>query len=90
MRRVALFMEGQTEQILVRHIIQATVNSSDLGFQCLRISGRKLERVPYRYGDITRKIYVLLINVGNDESVISAVRDRKQGLAERGLSLIHI
>lgn len=88
MRRVALFMEGQTEQVLVRHIIRLAVDNSDLGFDCLRLSGGELKHAPFRYGDTTCKIYVLLINVGNDESVITAVRDRKQGLTKKGYEII--
>ena len=88
MRRLAVFTEGQTEQVLVRHIVGRVVDHSDLGFDCLRISGTRHERVPFRYGDTSRQIYILLFNVGNDESVITAVRDRKQGLAEKGYEII--
>ena len=88
MRRVAVFTEGQTEQVLVRHIVERVVDNSDLGFDCLRISGKRDERVPFRHGDTNRRIYIQLINVGNDESVITAVRDRKQGLAKKGYEII--
>jgi len=88
MRRVAVFTEGQTEQVLVRHIIELVVDNSNLGFNCLRISGNGFKRVLYRYGDTSREIYVLLVNVGNDESVITAVSDRKQGLTAKGYEII--
>ena len=88
MRRVAVFTEGQTEQVLVRHIVERVVDNSDLGFDCLRISGKRNERVRSKYGDTNRKIYILLINVGNDESVITAVRDRKQDLTKKGYEII--
>jgi len=87
-RRIAVFTEGQTEQVLVRHIVLRVVDNSKLGFLCLRISGKQHERVPYSYGDENSETYIVMLNVGNDESVITAVQDRKQGLTKKGFQII--
>lgn len=64
------------------------VDNSKLGFDCFRISGKRNERVRYTYGDKNSEIYIVMLNVGNDESVITAVQDRKKGLKEKGFQII--
>jgi len=88
MKKVAIFTEGQAELIFVREVLLRFFNPSKLSFKCTKLCAQSFIDVPYDYSCPEPEIHFLLINVQNDERVISAIKDREKGLIERGYEKI--
>lgn len=88
MRKVAVFVEGQSEQIFVRSLLERTLDPGVLSFGCLRLYADRLSPVPYSYPNPSAAVYFLIVDVGNDERVLSAVKEREQNLFRRGYERI--
>lgn len=81
-------MEGQSELIFVRHLLEWLIPAQDLSFECLRLHASRLDSVPYKHSPPDAKVHYLLVNVGNDSSVITAIKDREQSLFDKGYSAV--
>lgn len=89
--KVAVFVEGQTEQIFVSNFLLKWYNYDDsiLGFECIASQKTTLFRGDYTtYGSSTSKNFFLVRNVGNDESVISRMAEEASKMTEKGYRLI--
>jgi len=49
MKKVAVFVEGQGEQVFVRHLLYYLLEPTKFSFECLRLRSENLEEVPYAY-----------------------------------------
>ena len=75
-RKVAVFVEGQSEYIFVRDFLCGWYNydSSLLGIECFSLRSDRFHSVPYPFGDRESYNYYQIVNVGNDRSVLSKMQ----------------
>jgi hypothetical protein len=78
MKKVAVFVEGQGEQVFVRHLLYYLLEPTKLSFECLRLRSENLEEVPYAYENKPAEVYFLIINTQGDGSVLPAIKKREQ------------
>ena len=88
MKKIAVFVEGQGEQLFVRHLLYYLLEPAKLSFECLRLRARTLEEVPYAYENERAEVYFLIINTQGDGSVLPAIKRREQGLFAQGFHKI--
>lgn len=72
-RKVAVFVEGQSEYVFVRDFLCRWYNydSSLLGIECFSLRSDRYNSEPYPFGDRESDNFYQIVNVGNDRSVIS-------------------
>jgi hypothetical protein len=88
MRRVVVFVEGQTELIFVRELLLRWYVYS-VNIECLQfLKGGNLGPAPYSFTSPNADVYFLIINVGNDQKVLSAILDREKSLFDQGFERI--
>lgn len=88
MKKVAVFVEGQAELILVRELLIKMYNYQNVGINCYNLICDNLQYTPHPYGDKTAQNYYMIVNVGNDNSVLSKIFARASGLYEKGFTKI--
>jgi hypothetical protein len=88
MRRVAIFTEGQSALIFVRNLLLLIIDNSVLSFQCLKLLSDREHDVPYTYGNPNPSVHFLIVDVGNDSKVLSAIKDREKFLVNKGYEKI--
>ena len=84
MIKIALFTEGQTEQIFVRSLLFQVIDNSKLSLDCIKLHGGGEISVPFPYICPDPKVHFLIIDVGNDNRVLSAIGEREERLFEAG------
>lgn len=84
MKKVAIFTEGQTEQIFVRHFLEEKIGWDKVSFRCLKLHANTFHEVPFRHCSPNADVYFLILNVGNDEKVLSAIKEREKNLFKNG------
>lgn len=99
-RKVAVFVEGQTEMIFVRELLVKWYDyeSSKVGFECICLRENKNVQSPYPFGDLNSENYFQIVSVGNDNSygqgksissnVASVLMKRAERLNGAGFQLI--
>ena len=88
MTKVAVFVEGQGEQILARTLVLLASGYSGVHVECVRLCGDTMKRSPFTFGPADAAVFYLIVDVGNDERVVSAINEREGGLAHRGYQVI--
>ena len=90
MRKVALFVEGQAEQIFVREFLLRwyDYDTNRLGINCLKLVAESLSQAEYDYGNEESEDYYQIINAGNDNKTLSAMLRRAKGLVGAGYEWI--
>jgi len=91
MKKLAIFVEGQTEQIFIDRFLREFIANSTLSIESVEASGGK--KCP-RFTEIIAsdtvtpdtKYYVLIFNSCTDNRVISDIRERYNDLKENGYS----
>ena len=89
MSKVAIFVEGQSEQIFICHLLLQTIDCSKVSFKCLRLYAGKT--VPIRRFDFPNphaEMSFLIVNVGQDEKVLSEIKEREEDLIKQGFDRI--
>ena len=84
MKKVAIFVEGQGEQIFVRHLLNYLIEPTKFSFECLCLRAGNLDRVPYTYKNEHAEVHFLIINAQGDGSVLPAIKKREKGLLREG------
>lgn len=89
-RKVAVFVEGQTELVFVRDFLRNwyAYDETVLGFDCVTLFGNDMKTVPFSCGTEESENYYLIVNIGNDRSVLSKMLGRMSSLQERGYVLV--
>lgn len=91
MKKLAVFVEGQTEQIFVKRLIEEIAGAKKVHFHLLRGVGGK--RQPRRFLQMSTReslngphggYYVMIFDSQNDGRVASDIRERYDGLVEKG------
>ena len=88
MRKVAIFTEGQSEQIFIRHLLLQTMDCSKISFRCLRLYAGRDIPAKYDYLNPNAEINFLIVNVGQDEKVLSILKEREANLIRKGFERI--
>ena len=72
-RKVAVFVEGQSEYVFVRDFLCRwyDYDSSVLGIECFSLRSDRYNSEPYPFGNRESINYYQIVNVGNDRSVLS-------------------
>lgn len=90
-KKIAVFVEGQTELIFVSDFLIKwyKYNPKIIGFNCLASQGTRLFQGGYSsFGNENSELYYIIQNVGNDESVISKILEETAHLVTKGYELI--
>ncbi len=88
MRKVAIFVEGQTEQIFTRHVLLKILDSSKLRIEFRKFIGNVLHKALPDHANAHAKVYFLVIDAGNDEKVLTHIKERERGLFENGFERV--
>jgi len=92
MKKLAIFVEGQTEQIFVEKLLKEIAGKNNIVIDILLLSGKRHQRNIHliEKNNITTqtKFYVLIYNSSNDEQVVSDMRDQCISLAANGYERI--
>lgn len=92
MKRLAIFVEGQTEKIFVRKLLEEIAGKSNIAIAEQDMKGKQNSRfTALTMSDpvtAQTKYYVLICNSGSDNSVVSDIRDQYASLASSGYSKI--
>lgn len=88
MKKVAIFVEGQAELILVREFLLRFYEYQNIRIECFTLLNDNLDSAPYNHGDKDAANFYMIINVGNDNAVLSKIKSRAQGLCNSGFHKI--
>lgn len=92
MRKLAIFVEGQTEQIFVREFLKSFASQHSIIIDEAVIGGkkkiRKVTLIKTQPPSQETKFYILIYVSGQDESVTSDIRDQHFSLTENGYEKI--
>ena len=90
MRKVAVFVEGQTELVFVREFLLKwfVYDGNQIGFECYNLENNDTHPTAFAYGSEQSENYYLIVNVGNDNSVLSAIKTRLQLLLNKGYQVV--
>jgi len=91
MKKLAIFVEGQTEQIFIDRFLREFIKSSSLAIESVEASGgKKCSRfttiIASEISTPETKYKVLIFNSCTDNRVISDIRERYEGLKNNGYS----
>lgn len=89
MRKIALFVEGQTELVVVREYLLRWFNYSDISIECRTLfTDGKFHTAPYDFPTPTPQYFFQIINVGNDNAVLSRILKREEYMWNEGYEKI--
>ena len=93
MRRLAIFVEGLTEELFVERFLTETTRNRGVRIEKLRASGgkvakRSFTRVTSSADSPHLKVYVLIVNCGADNRVKSEISDQYDSLVAKGYKTI--
>jgi len=93
MKRLAIFVEGLTEQILVRHMLQAVLDRNRVAIQTVKITGGHNVRMSFTvmraaHVDNLTEYYVLVYDCGGETNVKGYMMAQRAKLVSSGYSMI--
>ncbi len=93
MKKLAIFVEGLTEQILVRQMLQAVLDRNRIAIQAVKITGGHNVRLSFtvmRAAHVTNMTdyYVLVYDCGGETNVKSYMLSHRQKLVSNGYQMI--
>jgi hypothetical protein len=93
MHKMAIFVEGQTEQCFIVELIRAIADSRHIQIDTVKAFGggkqaRQFVTVQATGPDPAKKYYVLVLDCSNDDRVLSDIRDQYSSLINAGYSAI--
>ena len=59
------------------------MDSSKISFKCYDLLGQEFIKAPYSYSSLSPEIHFLVVNVSNDEKVLSSIKEREKDLIEK-------
>jgi hypothetical protein len=90
-KKIACFVEGQTEQIFVEKLFQEIAGYKKISIETYKFQGGKANRIiqPLKLSTIKNApFFVLLYDCGNDAHVVSDIRKQHQSLIKNGYEKI--
>lgn len=93
MKKLAIFVEGLTEQILVRQMLQAVLERNRIAIQTVKITGGHSVRMSFTVMKAARvnrqtDYYILVYDCGGETNVKSYMMARRQKLISNGYTMI--
>ncbi|MCK5068656.1 MAG: DUF4276 family protein [Bacteroidales bacterium] len=93
MRKLAIFVEGLTEQILVRQMLQAVLDRNRIAIQTVKITGGHNVRMSFTvmraaHMDKRTDYFVLVYDCGGETNVKSYMLARRDKLISNGYSMV--
>ncbi len=89
MRKVAIFVEGQTEQIFVRECLLRLWEYQNVQLECRTLfTDHQYNYAEYDFPNPDAGFHFEIINVGNDNAVLPRILRREQYLWNQGFELI--
>ncbi len=88
MKKVCVFVEGQTELIFVREFLLKWYAYQGISIACYQLIGDNTIPAEYDYLSPKANVYYQLVNVGNDNRVLSWLLKRAKNLKEEGYDFI--
>ncbi len=89
--KYAVYVEGQSEMLFVADVLQkySKYDPAKVGFKCINLTADIYEAVSYPVqGDLNSDNYYQIVNVNNDNLVVSKLKKDIQGLAANGFYTI--
>lgn len=81
MRKIAVFVEGQTELIFTRELILKCYEWQNVQLECYSLfNDGDLNPEDYAFPNPNASIYYQLLNIGNDKKVLSSILKREKYL----------
>lgn len=88
MKKLAIFVEGQTEQIFIERLLKEIAGRNRIAIEIIAVNGNQLKRYTTLIKNAVMtpetKFYVLVYNSFSDNSVPSDIRDRYSSLTASG------
>lgn len=93
MKRIAIFVEGLTEQILVRRMLETVMRRKNIAVQSVKITGGHNIRTSFtvmQAAQVNRNTdyYVLIYDCGGETNVKGYLMMQRESLVERGYTCI--
>lgn len=93
MRKLAIFVEGLTEQILVRHMLQAVLGQNRIAIQTVKITGGHNVRMSFtvmRAAHVERQTdyYIMIYDCGGETNVKGYLMAHRDKLVSSGYTMI--
>ena len=89
MKKVAIFVEGQTEQIFVGQLIHQIYGYQGVNLISEKIQGSSLfVKISQGFDPDFIDYLFLIVDVGTDDRVVSAILENAEGLAQKGFCKI--
>lgn len=93
MKKLAIFVEGLTEQILVRQMLQAVLDQNRIAIQTVKITGGHNVRMSFTvmraaHVDNLTDYYVLVYDCGGETNVKGYLMAHREKLVANGYSMI--
>ena len=93
MNRLAIFVEGQTEQVFAEKLLLEIAGAKDIRIEKRKASGgrrgkRSIRRVEASAVDSDQHYYALIVDCGQDERVASDIREQYDQLTKKGYQAI--
>lgn len=86
--KVAIFVEGQSELILTKEFLLTMHEYCDVRIECHALLCDVTKDVDYSFGTSDASHHYMIINVGNDNSVLSNMKSRINGLYKKGFDKV--
>jgi len=87
--KTAIFVEGQTELILVREMLLKLFDYQNISLECFNLfSVESLHPVEYAFPNEKARYHFQIINVGNDNAVLDRLLKRENSLWKAGFDRI--
>ncbi len=89
MKKIAIFVEGQTELIFTRELLLKCFEWQGIWIECYTLfNDVNLIPVDYSYKSPNAIVYYQIINIGNDAKVLSAILKREKYLYSQSFNKI--
>ncbi len=88
MIKIAVFTEGQSDLIFIRQLSCCIIGYDSISFKCFRLFAEETHPIPYGFEAANPLVYLMIVDVGNDTKVLSAIRDREKNLITKGYERI--
>jgi len=93
MRKLAIFVEGLTEQILVRQMLQSVLDRNRIAIQTVKITGGHSVRMSFTvmraaHVDNLTDYYVLVYDCGGETNVKSYMMTQREKLLKSGYKMV--
>lgn len=83
MKKVLIITEGQTEQIFIKNTLFNLFDTSKFSLSCLKLRSGNWENVPFHHNSPNSLMYFLIINVQNDEKVLSYIKENEKNFFKK-------